>query len=131
MCRNGDFHGMTKRLICIFLVVLTVFACIPSLAYDSNSIYTDFKFYRARVYVCDTEKKEIVLKNVSPLNVMDGMTGARDIEYRAIGVNTVALFEKNGNKLSLDVINGYLLDMDALVLVGRCGYGYRVLYLEV
>ena len=123
---------MRKKLIAAAVcAVLTVLACVPCAAFDEKNIYTDFKFYKAKVYVCDTNNREIVLKDVTAVNRMDGLLGARDIEYRAIGVNDSALFEKDGNKLSLEIINGYLLDREALVLVGRCGYGYRVLYLEI
>lgn len=123
---------MMKKYACVFTVIFMLLSgCMQAFAFDESSIYTDFRLYRAKVYVCDTDNNEIVLKGVSPMNVMDGIAGARDIEYRAIGVNTSALYEKNGNRVSLDVINGYLLDLDAKVLVGRCGYGYRVLYLEI
>ena len=123
---------MRKKLIAaVVCALMTVICNVPCSAFDENNIYTDYKFYRAKVYVCDTDNSEIVLKNVTAVNRMDGLLGARDIEYRALGVNSSALFEKDGNKLSLEVINGYLLDREALVLVGRCGYGYKVLYLEI
>ena len=63
------------------------------------------------------------------MNISDGNAGAQALEYKAVKINQGNMFEQDGKKLTFDVINGYLLDRSATVLVGRCKRGYRVLYL--
>lgn len=120
-----------RTVISVFMAALML--AIPlsaaALTVDADSIYTEYKFYTANVYVCDTSTGEIILRNVKPMNISDGNAGAQALEYKAVKINRGNMFEQDGKKLTFDVINGYLLDRSATVLVGRCKRGYRVLYL--
>ena len=119
-----------KRIISTLIILMLSFSAISVYAVEAEKIYTEYKFYSATVYVCDVENSRIILRNVKPENFMDGLLGAREIEYRAVDVNENCLFDKNGNKLTLEQINGAFLDVEATVLTGRNKSGQRVLYIK-
>lgn len=119
---------MMKKL--LSAAILAAALSISAYAADSSLIYTEYKTYKANVYVCDSENRQVILRNVSALKPAD-MLAARNLEYTAIPVNPNGMYERNGNALDFDVINEFLLDREATVVVGRCGSGFRVVYMSI
>lgn len=120
-----------KKKLCCLIFALTVFVSgITAFAADPKMIFTDVRYYTARIYVCDTQNTEAVILNVVPINKSVNYALTKDIEYRAIPINPDNIYGSKGQKLSLETINGYLLDSNVKVLIGKCGYGYRILYME-
>ncbi len=121
---------MKKRLLSIIAAILIAFNGASVFAADSKMIFTDLKYYTARIYVCDTQNNMAVLLNVVPVNGSFNINLTRDIEYRALPLSVGNVFGSKGQQLTLDVINGYLLDSTVKVLIGKNGYGYRILCME-
>lgn len=121
---------MKKRFFSLFITFILAFGCITASAADSKMIFTDLKYYTARIYVCDTQNNEAILLNVVPLNGSYNINLTREIEYRALPLSTGNVYGSKGQPLSMSVINGYLLDSPVKVLIGKCGYGYRILCME-
>lgn len=113
----------------LLAAVILCFGTASVFAVDKNLIYTDMQIYTARIYVCDTEKNRAVLVNVAPLKNPYSLNQASHIEYKALPINTDMIIGSKGQKLSMEVVNGYLLDKTVTVLVGSCGYGYRIAYM--
>lgn len=121
---------MFAKFVCFLTALTLIFSCMTGFAVAPEDIYTEYTFYSATVYICDTENQQIILRNVKPQNPMDGLVGARSIEYNAVGVNSNCIFDKNGQSVSLETVNGNLLDIEATVLVGKSRRGQRVLYIS-
>ena len=121
---------MKKKLYSLLIAAAVFFGSTTAFAADSKMLFSDVRYYTARIYVCDTQNKEAVILNVTPLNKGANFALTQDIEYRALPLNVDNIYGSKGQKLSLETINGYLLDSTVKVLVGKCGYGYRILYME-
>lgn len=121
---------MRKKLFCLVAAFLLVFGnCVPYAA-ASKTTYTEFKFYTARIFVCDTTNNQAVLVNVAPIKNPYSLNQAPHVEYKALPINTELVIGSKGQKLSLDTVNGYLLDSKVDVLVGKNGYGYKIVYMK-
>ncbi len=121
---------MFVRSVCVLMAVMLIFPFATGFTAAPEDIYTEYTFYTASVFVCDPGNKQIILRNVKPLNPMDGLVGARSIEYNAVGINQNCIYNKKGERVSLETVNGSLLDTVATVLVGKSKRGQRVLYVE-
>lgn len=121
---------MRKKLLCLAVAFLLSLGNCISYAAASNTIYTEFKFYTARIFVCDTENKQAVLVNVAPIKNPYSLNQAPHLEYTALPLNTELVIGSKGQKLSLDTVNGYLLDSKVDVLVGKNGNGYKIVYMK-
>ncbi|MBR5155111.1 MAG: hypothetical protein IKW62_01330 [Clostridia bacterium] len=121
---------MKKRLFSIIAAILITFQSVSAFAADYKMIFNDIRYYNATIYVCDTQNNAAILLNVVPTNGSYNINLTRDIEYRAIGLNINNIYGSKGQKLTMNVINGYLLDSPVKVLVGKNGYGYRILCME-
>lgn len=118
-----------KKLLCAAIFAAVLASCC-AYAQESSLIYTEYKTYKANVYVCDSENRQIILQNVSPAKPADMLT-ARSLEYIAIPVNPNGMYEQDGRQLTFDIINEFLLDREATVVVGRCAGGFRVVYMSI
>ncbi len=121
---------MKKKLIGFVLTFLLLLNSITVSALDSGAIFTEVRYYYAKIYVCDTRQNEAILLNVSlPTGIPDpSLTGP--IEYTALPIVTSTIFGSKGQKLNMEVINAYLLDSPVRVLVGKNAYGYKILSME-
>ncbi len=121
---------MKKKLFCLLIAITVLWGSTTAFAADSKMIFSDVRYYTARIYVCDTQNTEAVILNVVPINGNVNLALTKDIEYRSLPVFKDNIYGSKGQKLSLETINGYLLDSTVKVLIGKCGYGYRILYME-
>lgn len=119
-----------RKILSAALVLVMLCSHVTGFAVAPEDLYTEYKFYTATVYICNPESREIILRNVKPINPMDGLVNARAIEYTAVKVNNGCIYDKSGNKLSLEAVNGGFLDVEARVLTGKNRYGQRVLYVS-
>ncbi len=120
---------MIKKIVSLVLAIYLLISCVNVSAFDKNLIITDVDFYKANIYICDPERTEVILLNVRPLKMSAPLTSAREIEYRAIPIEPTMVFGEKGNNLTFDVINGYLLDSEVVVMVAKNGYGRKVMYM--
>ena len=120
---------MIKKIVSLVLAICLLIPCVNVSAFDKNLIITDVDFYKANIYICDPERTEVILLNVRPLKMSAPLTSAREIEYRAIPIEPTMVFGEKGNNLTFDVINGYLLDSEVVVMVAKNGYGRKVMYM--
>lgn len=120
---------MIKKIVSLVLAIYLLISCVNVSAFDKNLIITDIDFYKANIYICDPERTEVILLNVRPLKMSAPLTSAREIEYRAIPIEPTMVFGEKGNNLTFDVINGYLLDSEVVVMVAKNGYGRKVMYM--
>lgn len=121
---------MKKKLFSIFAVVLITFQSILVSAADSKLIFNDIKYYTARIYVCDTQNSKAILVNVIPVGGSYNINYTRDLEYNAIPISAGNIYGSKGQKLTMGTVNGYLLDSQVRVLIGKNGYGNRILSME-
>ena len=121
---------MRKKLLSLMVVFLIVVGSSSTYAAASKSTYTEFKFYTARIFVCDTTNNQAVLVNVAPIKNPYSLNQAPHIEYKALPINTGLVIGSKGQNLTLDTVNGYLLDSKVDVLVGKNGYGYKIVYMK-
>ena len=120
---------MFKKTISFLLASIMSALYITGFAIAPEDIYIEYTFYTASVYICDTENQRVILRNVKPVNPRDGLVGARSIEYTAVGINKNCIYDKSGSRVSLETVNGALLDITATILVGKSARGRRVLYI--
>lgn len=120
---------MMKKLFCA-VMLSAVLAMLPVCAAANGGVYTEYKVFKANVYVCDIENNLIILRNVKAQKLSDG-DAARALEYTAIPFNTSGMFEQSGNRLTAELVNEYLLDREASIVVGKNVWGYRVVYLNI
>ena len=120
---------MVKKIVSLVLAICLLIPCVNVSAFDKNLIITDVDFYKANIYICDPERTEVILLNVRPMKMSAPLTSAREIEYRAIPIEPTMVFGEKGNNLTFDVINGYLLDSEVVVMVAKNGYGRKVMYM--
>lgn len=121
---------MKKRVLCLCMAIVLGICNFGVFAEKNDKIYTEIKCYKARVYVCDTENEKVVLVNVAPVNNPNMLNQAPHLEYTALGVNKELIFGSKGQILTLDVINGYLLDSMVTVFVGKNNYGYKIVSMQ-
>lgn len=119
-----------RKIISALTAVIVLFSCFTAYAVAPENIYREYKFYTATVYICSPETREIILRNVKPINPLDGLVNARAIEYCAVRINDNCIFDKNGNNISLEDVNAGFLDVQAKVLTGKSISGQRVLYVS-
>ena len=120
---------MIKKIVSLVLAICLLIPYVNVSAFDKNLIITDVDFYKANIYICDPERTEVVLVNVRPLKMSAPLTSAREIEYRAIPIEPAMIFGEKGNNLTFEVVNGYLLDSEVVVMVAKNGYGRKVMYM--
>ncbi len=120
---------MMKKIVSLVLAICLLIPCSNVFAFDEKLIITDVDFYKANIYICDPERAEVVLVNVRPLNMSAPLTLAQEIEYRAIPIEPTMIFGEKGNNLTFEVVNGYLLDSEVVVMVAQNGYGRKVMYM--
>ncbi len=121
---------MKKKILSIIAVILITFQSISVFAADSKMIFNDLKYYSAKIYVCDTQNNAAILLNVMPIMGSYNINLTRDIEYCSIPLSVGNVYGSKGQKLTMNVINGYLLDSQVKVLIGKNGYGYKILCVE-
>lgn len=121
---------MRKRFCCLIIAVLIMFGNISVYAADSNLIFTDYTVYTARVFVYDTSNDQVVLVNVAPIKNPYSLNQAPHIEYKALPVYPDLIFGSKGQRLTPETINGFLLDSTVTVVVGKNGYGYKIVFMQ-
>ena len=121
---------MKKRVLCLCLLFVFSICNFGVFAEKNDKIYTEIKCYKARLFVCDTENEKIILVNVAPVNNPNMLNQAPHLEYTALDVCKELIFGSKGQNLTLDVINGYLLDSMVTMLVGKNNYGYKILSIQ-
>ncbi len=122
---------MKKRLLSIIIALIVCCFDISVFAIDQKAVFTDVKYYTAKIYVCDTQNSDAILLNVVPSNGNYSLSAVKDIEYRALPISSGRIYGTKGQKLSMEVVNGYLLDNPVKVMIGKNGYGYSILYMEL
>ncbi len=121
---------MKKKLFSIVAAVFIVLQSTSVFAADSKLIFNELKYYTARIYVCDTQNNKAILVNVIPVGGSYNINYTRDLEYNAIALSTGNIYGSKGQKLTMSTVNGYLLDSPVRVLIGKNGYGNRILSME-
>lgn len=100
-------------------------------AADENKIYTDITYCTANVYVCDSAERTIILKGIEMRQTDEFSKQAQEAaEYTEIPITHRALFNKDGQKIELHNINEEFLDRRAQVIIGKNGYGYKVIWFK-
>ena len=122
---------MKKKFLCITMAMVFLFQGVQVFAMDTKLIFKEAGVYTANIYVCDTQNKEAILLNVKPLDGKYNAGVLREIEYKALPLITSRVYGTKGQNLSLTTINGYLLDSPVKVIIGKNGYGYRILRMEL
>ena len=113
------------------MAMVFLFQGVQVFAMDTKLIFKEAGVYTANIYVCDTQNKEAILLNVKPLDGKYNAGVLREIEYKALTLITSRVYGTKGQNLSLTTINGYLLDSPVKVIIGKNGYGYRILRMEL
>ncbi len=121
---------MKKKLFSIFAAAFILLQSTSVFAADSKLIFTELKYYTARIFVCDTQNNKAVLVNVVPVGGSFNINYTRDIEYNAVPLSIGNIYGSKGQKLALSTVNGYLLDSPVKVLIGKNGYGKRILSMD-
>ena len=122
---------MRKKLLCIVSLIVLLCQSLSVCATDPKMVFNDINYYSAKIYVCDTKNDEAILLGVNPVSPTLSTISAREIEYRALPIAKERIVGTKGQKLTMDVVNGYLLDSPVRVLVGKNAYGYKILYMEL
>ena len=120
-----------KKASLVFLTFCIILSStLNAFALDSKTIFKDATYYNAKIYVCDTQNKEAVLLEVNPLTYTQGYFSGGELEYKALPIVESRIFDSNGKKLSMSMVNGYFLDSSVKVLIGKNEYGYKILYMQ-
>lgn len=122
---------MKKKIFSIVMAATLLCHSLSVFAVDSKMAFKELKYYTAKIYVCDTQNNQAILLNVMPINGNYSVNAVRDIEYRALPISVNRIYGSKGQNLTMSVVNGYLLDSPVKVLIGKNGYGYKILYMEL
>ncbi len=121
---------MKKRIFSIFAAAFIALQSVSVFAADSKLLFYELKYYTAKIYVCDTQNNKAVLVNVVPVGGSYNINYTRDLEYNAIPLSTGNIYDSKGQNITMSAVNGYLLDSSVRVLIGKNGYGNRILSME-
>ena len=122
---------MRKRLAALFAALIVIFQSITSFAFDENMIFTKIDYFSAKIYVCDTESGEAILKNVMPVTGIRNEEVTGELEYCAIPLNLKGIYDLKGNLITMEQVNESKLDAPVRVLIAKNAYGNRILRMDV
>ena len=122
---------MRKRLAAFIAALIVIFQSISAFAADSNMIFTRVDYFSAKIYVCDTESGEAILKNVMPITGIRNEEATRELEYCAIPLNIKGVYDLKGNLITMEQVNASKLDAPVRVLIAKNAYGNRILRMDV
>ncbi len=122
---------MKKRIAAFTFALIVIFQSVSAFAADSNMIFTKVDYFSAKIYVCDTESGEAILKNVIPVTGIRNEEVTAEFEYCALPLNVKGIFDLQGNLLTMEQVNATKLDAPVRVLVAKNGYGNRILRMDI
>ncbi len=122
---------MKKFILALAAVfALTIFPANAFAAENSEVLYNEIGIFNARVYVCDDDAGTVILKSVDPFYLTSEMLSiAYEAEYTEIPIKE-SLIQIGSMFTDLKTVNGYMLDRDAVVVIGRNSKGLKILYMR-
>ena len=122
---------MRKKFAALIAALVVIFQSISVFAADSNMIFTKIDYFSAKIYVCDTESGEAILKNVISVTGIRNDKVTAELEYCALPINVKGIYDLKGNLITMEQVNASKLDAPVRVLVAKNGYGNRILRMAV
>lgn len=119
-----------KRFFAVFIVIAIMLSS-NAFALGEDMVFGGFKMYTGTVWLLNDEDNTVILQNVKTKNVYGQDILSQELEYKAISIIPQNIFDKNGNPLSFETINGNLLDSKVIFIAAVNAYEHKVLYMEV
>ncbi len=105
----------------IILILSTSAFCEP---------FHHMDFYVGNIYLANEETNSVIIKNVRKQNGFMAEEIAFDLEYTDISIIAENIFSKNGERLSFETINTYLLDQRVTFIAAGNSEKIKILYME-
>ena len=121
---------MKKRILAA-LILVTFLMSGSVFAVGEDRLFGGFKMYTGTVWLVNDEDNTVILQNVKTKNIYGQEMIVPDLIYKAISIIPQNIFYKDGQPLSFDAINDYLLDSKVTFVAAVNAYEYKVLYMEV
>lgn len=121
---------MKKRILAA-LILVTFLLSGSVFAVGEDRLFGGFKMYTGTVWLVNDEDNTVILQNVKTKNIYGQEVIVPDLIYKAISIIPQNIFYKDGQPLSFDAINDYLLDSKVTFVAAVNAYEYKVLYMEV
>ena len=114
----------------VWAAVLVVIMLMPATNSFAVTQYFSMDFYTGNIYLANDETNSVIIKNVRKNNYLIAEEPDIGLEYSDLPIIKENVFSKNGEKLSFDTINTYLLDQKVSFIVARGPAKVRILYME-
>lgn len=119
-----------KKILSILICAVIVFSG-SVFAEENTAVFHDFKMYTGTVWLLDDEDSSVILKNVRTKNTFGREEIVMELEYTKVPIIAGNVFSAEGEALSVEQVNTYLLDSKVTFIAAQNESGYKVLYMEI
>ena len=120
-----------KKLIITILTAVLVLLSGQALCFaQGEDIFMSYDFYTGTVYLVNDETSSVIFQNVKKFNLNGTGENALELEYSDLPVIKDNVFSAQGEKLSFDTINTYLLDQKVIFMAARNPERIKIIYME-
>ena len=114
-----------KKLFLVLTLILLIVQC---------SVFAEpfhnMDFYMGNIYLANEETGSVIIKNVRKQNAFMAEEIAFSLEYTDLPIIAQNIFSKDGERLSFETINTYLLDQRVTFIAAGNSEKIKILYME-
>lgn len=120
-----------KRFLTLFIISIYLLSSISVFAVPPENQFFDYKLYTGTIWLLNDETNCVILQNVKTKNDFGVEKNALELEYKEIPIVPQNIFFSDGEQLSFETVNAYMLDRKVTFIAARNAYYYKVLYMEI
>lgn len=110
-------------------VILTLILLIVQ-GYAFCEPFHNIDFYVGNIYLANEETSSVIIKNVRKQNSFMAEEIAFSLEYTDLPIIGQNIFSKDGERLSFETVNTYLLDQRITFIAAGNSEKIKILYME-
>lgn len=120
-----------KRFLTLFITLIFLLSGINAYAVPVENQFFDYMFCTGTVWLLNDETNCVILQNVKTKNSFGVEENVMELEYKEIPIISQNIFFSDGEQLSFETVNTYMLDRKVSFIAARNAYYYKVLYMEI
>ena len=110
---------------CLFLTLIILTLSSSAFA----ELFHNMDFYTGNLYLANDETSSVIIKNVRKQNAFMAEEIAFSLEYTDLPIIAENIFSKDGERLSFETINTYLLDQRVTFIAAGNSEKIKILYM--
>ncbi len=114
------------KKLCLFLTLILLLVHASAFAEPFHNM----DFYTGNIYLANEETNSVIIKNVRKQNSFIAEEIPFSIEYTDLPIIGQNMFSKDGERLSFETINTYLLDQRVTFIAAGNSEKIKILYME-